>query len=155
MKLEEFVFNNELPDTEINEGILVGSASSKILDYVSTLESKLKRKDIPAQQANMIEGLISEAKRAAKEHKRIEDLFDRKKLTRAQARVTLDKLGEKYSNLLDKIKSYRKKQVMKGVAGGMLVLALVGLDKIFTNVKDAIETAKSDSNIEKVIDGED
>lgn len=151
MNLEEFLFEQEMPDTEINEGILVGSASSKISDYIKTLESKLKRKDLPAQQANLIEGLISEAKRAVKEHKQIEDLFDARKLSRAQAKAKLEKLGNKYANILDKIKTYRKKQVMKGVAGGMLVLALVGMDKIFTNVKNAIESARSESNIEKVI----
>lgn len=147
MKLREIINEQQ----SLDEGLILGKKSDKIFDYIKRLEDKLDNKDLTAQQVNMLKGLIADAKKAATAHKKVEDLYAKGTMTKVQAKLALEKAGEAYSKVLDKVKSYRKKQVMKGVAGGMIVLALVGLDKIFTSVKQSIETAKQDQNIERVI----
>lgn len=140
-----------LEQEEINEGLLIFKKSNKIKNHIFAMENKLKSQEIPGVLRKGLSKLIEDAKEAAEEHKKIEDAFDEKKLTRKEAKSRLQALEQKYDSVLNQANKYKKQQALKAIAGGVLVLALVGFSEVMTNVRDAIQDARSNQTIERVI----
>lgn len=133
MTLQEMLEYEE--QQKLNEGLVFSKQSKKLNKWADKVEKKLTSKmvkgSLTATQEKQIKEILSDIRIAAKEFENLEEKFKKKEIDRSKAKEQYEKLKNKHSGLLKKLKSDKIKKIF-GVIGALGSIAgiIAGLNAL-------------------------